>query len=161
MWPSSIASLIHIVASHEELWGKDWLILSVLKLESHFGDLGEGNGVARSTVTLISVLTGEVNTIYVSPVKVGWELTIWDRVGIWVFLLVFLGFRPSFSKVISCLKNLFLTVKIFFTLDLGKLQSLLLAVRSVTCMMLLELAGICFPSKIHIIDGRDKKIILI
>ena len=160
-WPSSITSFIHVVASHEDLWGEDWLLLSVLELESHLGNLGERDSVARTAVTLVSMLGGEVNTLDVSPVEVGWELTIWDSVGIWVLLLVLLGLTPGSSEVISLLKDFLFLVKISFGLGLGKIQSLLLAVRSITWMVLLELASICFPAEIHIVDSGNEEIVLI
>ena len=68
--PSTIASLIHIVAGHEELRREDWHILSILELQSHLSDLSKRNSVAGTTVALISMLACEIYSLDVSPVKV-------------------------------------------------------------------------------------------
>lgn len=49
-------------------------------------------------MSLISMLVGEIDTLYISPVKVFWQLRLWDFGGRWVFLEL-LGFFPSLGKV--------------------------------------------------------------
>jgi len=39
--PSTITSLVHIVACHKVLRGKFWNILAILELKSGFNNLGE------------------------------------------------------------------------------------------------------------------------
>jgi len=71
-WPSTITSFVHVITSHEILWWKCWHTLSIFQLKSHFCNLSERNGVARTTVTLISMLVCEINTIDISPIEVLW-----------------------------------------------------------------------------------------
>jgi hypothetical protein len=79
-WPSTVASLVHIVAGHQELRRKKRNFLSSCKLEPLFSDLGETDGVARATVTLVSVFVGEIDALDVPPVEVLWQLSVWDLV---------------------------------------------------------------------------------
>jgi hypothetical protein len=52
------------------LWWKFWHTFSVFKLESHLSDLSKRHSVARTTMSLISMRVGEVNSFDISPVKV-------------------------------------------------------------------------------------------
>ena len=77
-WPATVATLVHVVAGHEVLCGKLWHFLTIFDLKSVFGDLCERDGIAGTAVTLISVLVHEVIAANISPVKVLWELRVWD-----------------------------------------------------------------------------------
>lgn len=96
--PTTIATFIHVVASHQELWREQWNLLSVLELQSLLGNLGETHSVAGTAVALVSVFVGEINTTDSSPVEVGWKLAVWDFFCRSV-LLVLSGLIPCFLEL--------------------------------------------------------------
>lgn len=71
-WPSTIATLIHIVTRHQVLGRQFWHFFTILNLKSIFSDLGERDSVAGATVTLISMLIHKIIATNVSPIKVIW-----------------------------------------------------------------------------------------
>jgi hypothetical protein len=54
--PSSVAAFVHIIAGHEHLRRNNRRLLSVFELEPCLHHLSEGNGVAGTTVALVSEL---------------------------------------------------------------------------------------------------------
>ena len=160
-WPSTIATLVHVVTGHKELWGEDWHLLAVFKFKSHLSDLGEGNGVAGTAVTLVSMLTSEIDSLDISPVEVLGELAIWDSASVLVLLLVFSSLSICLSEVLVLLEDLVLLIKVLFGLNLGQVEGLVLAVGSIAWMVLLKLASISFPSKIHVVDSFNHQIVLV
>ena len=77
-WPATVATFVHVVASHEVLGGKLRHFLTIFNLKSVFGDLCERDGVAGAAVTLVSMLVHEVIAGNISPIEVLWELRVWD-----------------------------------------------------------------------------------
>jgi hypothetical protein len=67
--PSSVATLVHVIAVHEERAGEWWHFFAIFHLKSVLHDLDNRHGVARTTGTLIDVITHEVDTFDLSQVE--------------------------------------------------------------------------------------------
>lgn len=160
--PSSIATLVHVVASHQHLWGQDWWLFSILKLESSLHHLGKRNSVARPTSRLISVLASKIKSINISEVIGIWNLIILDILSIIVFLGPTLCLFESVFEflVVQVTKFILSTTisfnKVFFIIDLGQAESL--AVLAIQRMVLLVFAGICFPAEVGIINFTNQNV---
>jgi hypothetical protein len=160
-WPSAIATLVHVVTGHKELWREDWHLLAVFKFKSHLRDLGEGNSVAGTAVTLVSMLTSEIDSLDISPVEVLGKLAVWDSAGVLVLLLVLSSLRICLGEVLGLLEDLVLLIKVLLGLNLSQVEGLVLAVGAIAWMVLLKLASISFPSKIHVVDSLNHQIVLV
>ena len=96
--PSTITSLVHIVACHKVLWGKFRNILAILELKSRFNNLGEWDCVARSAWALVTDWACEVKSFEVCEIIWFWKLWVWDIIGMGVFFSVWLSFFKSFFE---------------------------------------------------------------
>jgi len=123
--------------------------------------LSERNSVAGTTMTLISMFRSEINSVNISPIKVSWELSLWNITSSRIFF-EFLSFSPSSLEILllSKSRNFGLFVSLRGGLSKGK-GCLFLAMWSVICMMLLEFASIGFPSKIKVVNCLNHKIVLV
>lgn len=156
--PTTITSLVHIVTGHEMLCGELWHVLTIFDLETVLSDLREGDGVARSTVALISVLVHEVVATDVTPVEVLGQLGVWDRVGISICFLILLS---QFERLLEIGTFSKLHFADWLTAGLSQEELFLIAVGSVVGMMLLILARIGLPSEVHLVNSRNEQIGLI
>jgi len=156
-WPASITTFVHIVASHEELWWKKRHLFTVFELESLLGNLSERNGVARSTMALVSVLVGEIVATNASPVKVLRQLIIRNLISRGVLLLELQSLFVCFFEVLTISECL------WFRFSLCKFLWLnfFVAVSAILMMMLLVLAGICLPAELHLVDKLNQHIVVI
>jgi hypothetical protein len=145
-WPASITTLVEVVASHQHLRRKNWNLFTVFQFQSLLCNLGEAHSVAGTTVLLVSVEVGEVNSLHVSPVKVFRQLTVRDFVCTRI-LLELSCLSQNLREILLFAKRSTLIV-LFFKSITNLRQIGGLAVRSVVSVMLLILASVCLPSEV-------------
>ena len=171
VWPSTFTALVHVVAGHEELWREHGGLLTVLELQSGLHDLGEGDGVARSTVALVSEVAGIVIAVDVSEVVGFWKFFVGDVLSVLVLLHEVLSFGlgclegfvawdSEFLLVGSGLVLVDLGIVLIGVRNLSKSQRLV-AVISIFGVRLSVFAHIGFPSQIEVVYCGNKQICLI
>lgn len=112
-------------------------------------------------MSLISMLGCEIDSVNISPVKVSWELTLWNILSRTVFLILS-GFIPSGGEVLllSKRRSFGLLGSLGGSLSKGKFV-VLLAMWPIISMMLLEFTSIGFPGKIKVINCLNHKIVVV
>ena len=105
MRPATIASFVHVVASHQELRTHHRHVFPVLDLQSVLSDLGERHGVTASAMALITMFACEIIATNVSPIEVVWYLVVGNRLCIWVFLLELLCLLNGSLEVCTLTKR--------------------------------------------------------
>ena len=168
VWPSSIAALVHIITGHEELWREHRWLLAVLKFETSFHHLGEGNRVAGAAMLLISVIRSKIIPVHISEVERFWKLGVWDVSSLFVLFHELLCGGQRFLEFLISVhaKFLFGWGSLFLLLigvgDLGEgNRAFLLTVGTVTGVVLLVLAHVCLPAEVCLIDLLNENIHLI
>jgi hypothetical protein len=75
-----------------------WL-LAVLELQASLHDLGEGEGVARAAVRLVTVVGSEIEAVIFTPIERLWQVLVRNSLRVNVVLHVSLGFSDCLDKL--------------------------------------------------------------
>jgi hypothetical protein len=163
MWPSSGASLNHVVAVEHLLHGEVVDILAILQLQSGLNRLDEAKCVAGAASFLVSMSIGEIVPTDASKVVGGWNLVIRDSVRRLVFLLESLGSikrsLEAFTFTELELLRSFL-IRLLIELEQRGLSETFTAILTLSesWMVLLELTGIHLKTKVMIIHRCYQKV---
>lgn len=109
-------------------------------------------------MALISVLVHEVVATDITPVEVLWKLRIRDGLRVWISFLILLSQFESLLEVGTLTEG---DLSDWLAACLCQQELFFVAVGSVVGMVLLILTGIGLPSKIHLVNSRNKQIGLI
>jgi len=148
-WPTSVASLVEVVAVHQEGARKLGHFFAIFHLESVLHDLDNRHCVARTTGTLVDVIAHKVDTLDVSQVKALGKFLIRDLTGSFILFLIFLGLTQGSFEV-------FMLTKLNLGLSFLLKERSVITVVAVARMSLLKLANISLPAKIIFINGVNE-----
>ena len=78
--PATVTALVHVVALHQKLRRKGWLIaqMAIFELQASFNGLDEAHGVARTTLRLVPERTREVVSTNISEIVFKRHSFIWN-----------------------------------------------------------------------------------
>mmetsp|Transcript_35490 Transcript_35490/g.54289 ORF Transcript_35490/g.54289 Transcript_35490/m.54289 type:complete len:217 (-) Transcript_35490:857-1507(-) len=162
--PASIATLVHVVASHQKLGAQDRNLAAVLQLQPRFDNLCERNCVARATSSLVSQGVGEVKAIDVSEIVRFRNHIIRDIFGVLILVHPALGLGEGLIEFLAAFlaEILRLLVLAQNRASLSKTLGVLgIAVSPVVGVVSLQFAHVCLPAQILAVDKRDSEVRLI